>query len=338
MNDVGATTPACCGPRGRDVEMARGAFEAVPGSELVVETQAPIRFADRGSTDGMVCLEATSFRMGSEAADVWTKDGEGPVRDVEVGPVYLDAHAVTNRQFAYFVEATGYVTDAQRFGWSFVFQGHLATKYARRLAATRAVAGLEWWLAVPDARWDRPRGDRSNLKGLSDHPVVHATWNDAVAYCRWAGKRLPTEAEWECAARGGLEQAAYAWGDTLTPGRMHRCNIWQGKFPDQDTGDDGFRGTCPVDAFAPNGLGLYNCCGNVWEWTHDWFCPNYHVAACPETRCQPEGPPGGDRKVQKGGSFLCHRSYCNRYRVAARTGNTPDSSAANAGFRCARDV
>jgi len=309
-----------------------------PGATIKVETQPLIRFANTGSTDGMVFLNAMEFRMGSESREAWAEDGEGPVRQIEVGPYYIDAQAVTNGQFAQFIDATGYVTDAQRFGWSFVFRGHLSPKYAEKLASTRAVVGLDWWLAVPGARWDRPRGERSNVKGLMVHPVVHVTWNDAVAYCRCVGKRLPTEAEWECAARGGWNQAEFAWGNTLEPGGQHRCNIWQGKFPHKDTGADGHLGTCPVNTYDPNAYGLFNCCGNVWEWTNDWFCPSHHVAARAETRQHPEGPTVGERKVQKGGSFLCHRSYCNRYRVAARTGNTPDSSTANAGFRCVRDI
>jgi len=338
MSQPTERSPACCGPQGRAGIEPSGGHIAVPDQTTQVATQAAIRFADTGSTEGMVLLPATSFHMGSVSPEAWDTDGEGPVREVEVGPYYIDACAVTNRQFGAFVSETGYVTDAERFGWSFVFRGHLSAKYARRLAETRAVVGLEWWLSVPGACWDRPLGERSNLKGLYDHPVVHVTWNDAVAYCRWAGKRLPTEAEWECAARGEFDQLPYAWGEMLTPGGRHCCNIWQGRFPEQDTGDDGFRGTCPVDTYAANGHGIFNCCGNVWEWTNDWFCPTFHAEDRPDTRRHPFGPPEGQRKVQKGGSFLCHRSYCNRYRVSARTGNTPDSSAANAGFRCLRDA
>jgi formylglycine-generating enzyme required for sulfatase activity len=164
-----------------------------------------------------------------------------------------------------------------------------------------------------------------------DHPVVHVSWNDAVAYCQWAGRRLPTEAEWEYAARGGLEYARFAWGDELAPEGRWMCNIWQGTFPTENTLADGYLGTAPVDAFDPNGFGLHNVAGNVWEWCADWFSATHpHTSTV-----DPKGPPGGESRVIRGGSYLCHHSYCNRYRVAARTGNTPDSSTGNMGFRCA---
>lgn len=288
--------------------------------------------------DGFGGGSGGSFLMGTDSDEAWKDDGEGPVREVALRPFYIDACAVSNAQFEKFVEATHYVTDAERFGWSFVFRGHLPKKFADQLAKTRAVMGLTWWLAVPGAYWRRPEGERSDLKGRADCPVVHVTWNDAMRYAAWAGKRLPTEAEWEYAARGGLEQAIYPWGNELEPRGKHRCNIWQGRFPEIDAGKDGFTRPCPVDAFEPNGFGLYNVSGNVWEWTGDWFDPAWHLSASPATRDNPIGPPQGDRKLQKGGSYLCHRSYCNRYRVAARTGNTPDSSTTNNGFRCARDA
>lgn len=176
-----------------------------------------------------------------------------------------------------------------------------------------------------------PEGRGSNVRKRGDYPAVHLSWNDATAYAAWAGKRLPTEAEWEYAARGGLENKTYAWGNELHPGGKHMCNIWQGVFPEQDTGEDGFSGTCPVDAFSSNGFGLYNMAGNVWEWCSDWFSPTHHTDCADR---DPTGPDWGSSKTMKGGSFLCHSSYCNRYRVAARTSNTPDSSTANLGFRC----
>jgi len=333
---------ACCTPDSGNAASVKRAPDAVTGMGTrvmsEVETAERIDFADHGATSNMIRIDDGSFRMGTDSPKAWEADGEGPVREIMLRPFYIDVAAVTNQQFKAFIAATGYRTDAEKFGWSFVFFNHLARKAVDRLARERAVVGLEWWIAVPGTRWDRPTGERSGLKGKMDHPVTHVSWNDTVAYCRWAGKRLPSEAEWECAARGGLEQALYPWGDELTPRRVHRCNIWQGKFPSHDTGEDGYTSTCPVDAFGANGFGLYNCAGNVWEWTNDWFCPSFHVPELPETRDNPRGPEDGTRKVQKGGSFLCHRSYCNRYRVAARISNTPDSSAANAGFRCVRDI
>jgi formylglycine-generating enzyme required for sulfatase activity len=272
--------------------------------------------------------------MGSADEDGWTKDGEGPVREVELAPFRIDHTAVTNEGFAEFVEATGYRTEAERFGWSFVFHLLVPAKIKRKEAGTRRVQGLQWWIAVEDAFWRKPEGPGSNIKKRMDHPVVHVSWNDAAAYAEWAGKRLPTEAEWECAARGGLVQKRYCWGDELRPGGKHMCNIWQGRFPHENSAEDGWVGTAPANSFPANGYGLRNMAGNVWEWCADWFSADWHVSATAATRVNPRGPQSGDRRVMRGGSYLCHDSYCNRYRVGARTGNTPDSSTGNCGFRC----
>jgi Uncharacterized conserved protein len=242
----------------------------------------------------------------------------------------MDSYPVTNGVFREFIAATGYTTEAERFGWSFVFHTHIPKQ-----AVDDTVRGIEWWCKVTGAAWNRPEGPDSNVDARENYPVVHVSWNDALEYCKWAGKRLPTEAEWEYAARGGLEQKIYPWGDELTPGGKHLCNIWQGSFPDVDLGEDGFTAPAPVDAYPPNGYGLYTITGNAWEWCADWFHPSWHVNA---TRKNPVGPPEGSVRVMKGGSYLCHKSYCNRYRVAARTSNTPDSSTTNISFRCVRDV
>ena len=240
----------------------------------------------------------------------------------------IACHAVSNMQFGDFVRATGYTTDAERYGWSFVFQNFLSDD-VKRAIGSRA-ADTPWWLPVPHAYWAQPEGPPSTILDRLDHPTVHISWNDARAYCRWSRTRLPTEAEWEFAARGGMEEAKYPWGDDLTAAGNHRCNIWQGSFPDHDSAEDGYAGTAPVHAFEPNGYGLHNMAGNVWEWCEDFFSPAYHRVTAPVNPLQRE--PAAHRSL-RGGSFLCHESYCNRYRVAARSSNAPDSSSSNIGFR-----
>jgi formylglycine-generating enzyme len=278
----------------------------------------------------MVSLPGGVFVVGSDDQFVYPEDGENP-REVELGAFMIDSCAVSNREFAEFVAAAAYVTEAERFGWSFVFGGLLPDDFP----PTRGVAAAPWWRQVYGADWRHPEGPQSDVGERPDHPVVHVSFNDARSYCAWAGKRLPTEAEWEFAARGGLDRATFPWGDELEPGGEHRMNVWQGRFPNENTLADGYFGTSPVDAFAPNGYGLYNVTGNVWEWTADWYDPSFRPE---DRRKDPAGPPTGTRKVQKGGSHLCHASYCRRYRVAARQGNEPDSSAGNLGFRCAADA
>lgn len=326
----------CCVPAAR--ELVQGAPQGCGADALLSAgngTAENIFSASSGSTEGMILVEGRRFLMGTEDADAWIEDGEGPIREVALQPFYLDRVAVTNARFAAFVQETGYRTEAERFGWSYVFRSQLPRSKQRKLRDTRTVLGLQWWYAVEGALWRKPEGSGSNIRKRMDHPVIHVSWSDAIAYCAWAGKRLPTEAEWEYAARGGLEQKPYPWGDELVPGGKHRCNIWQGRFPDNDSARDGYRGTAPVRSFKPNGYGFNNMSGNVWEWCLDWFDPSWHLTA---SRENPMGPEFGEKKMMKGGSYLCHRSYCNRYRVAARTGNTPDSSTGNCGFRCARDV
>jgi sulfatase modifying factor 1 len=270
---------------------------------------------------GFVTLAAGRFLMGTEDDEGFPDDMEGPVRLVEVKAFRMAKTTVTNRHFANFVADTGYVTDAERFGWSFVFHLLLAPT-ARRAVIEAHVAAAPWWLAVREATWASPEGPGSSTAGREDHPVVHVSHNDAAAYCGWSGTRLPTEAEWEYAARGGLEQAKYPWGDDLTPRGQHRCNIWQGTFPTVNTCQDGYLGTAPAKSFRPNGYGLYNVAGNVWEITAD----SWRDAA---------GHEQSGERVIRGGSYLCHDSYCNRYRVAARSRTTLDSTTGNTGFRVA---
>ena len=293
-------------------------------------TSAERRRVTAGSTTDMALLDGGRFLMGSESPEAFAHDGEGPVREVLLDPFYISKFPVTNAQFAEFVARTGYVTEAQRWGWSFVFRNHVPE--AQRKPALPATP---WWIRVDAADWAHPEGPHSAAQERPHHPVVQVSWNDAQAYSAWAGLRLPTEAEWEFAARGGLEQKTYPWGDELLPGGRHMCNIWQGTFPDIDLAEDGFSAPAPVDSFAPNGYGLHTVAGNVWEWCADHFDAQWHRTA---THVNPVGPPTGQTRVMKGGSYLCHASVCFRYRNAARTANTPDSATGNIGFRVVRDV
>lgn len=304
----------CCAPR-RDGGRTDG------GPSRVECATEPVDHDD-------VAIDGGSFEMGDAFDEGYRQDGERPVHRVELSAFRIDRHQVTNRQFGRFVEATGYVTEAERFGTSAVF--HLLVQAADVDTVGRA-GPAPWWAEVRGAMWSQPYGARSDLTGLDEHPVVHVSWNDAVAYARWAGRRLPTEAEWECAARGGHAGRRYAWGDDLLgDGGLHMCNIWQGDFPTSNSADDGFVATSPVGSFPPNDYGLFDMAGNVWDWCADWFSPHtYREATSPD----PTGPRAGSARVMRGGSYLCHASYCNRYRVAARSYNTPDSSSGNCGFR-----
>jgi formylglycine-generating enzyme required for sulfatase activity len=313
--------PPCCVP-----SRQRAALLAMPGNTLE-------RVKD-GSVEGMIKLDHGTFLMGTNSTEGFPADGEGPVREIALDPFYIDAAPVTNAQFAEFVRATGYRTEAEQFQWSFVFQGHIPEELRTKIVEDTVLAA-PWWCKVAGASWSHPEGPESSIGNREEHPVTHVSWKDANEFARWAGKRLPTEAEWEFAARGGLEQQRFPWGDELTPGGRHMCNIWQGEFPKIDLAEDGYAGTSPVRAFPPNGHGLYSVSGNTWEWCADWFHPSYHLVA---GRTNPTGPAQGRGRVMRGGSYLCHASYCNRYRVAARTSNTPDSSTTNIGFRCVRDV
>jgi sulfatase modifying factor 1 len=276
----------------------------------------------------LVALPGGAFRMGSDGAEGYAQDGEGPSREVRLSPFSIAATTVTNAQFAAFVRATAYVTEAEAAGRSFVFW--LQVDETRRATLRRIPDGLPWWLDVPDACWQRPQGPGSTVDHRGDHPVVHVSWHDAMAYCAWAGVRLPTEAEWEYAARGGLTGARYPWGDEFGAEGDGLCNTWRGEFPSRPRTPPG---TLPVTSHAPNGHGLYNMAGNVWEWCADWFSPRYHAETSSDN---PRDERVSGQRSMRGGSFLCHASYCNRYRVAGRHANTPSSSASHCGFRVAR--
>ncbi len=267
--------------------------------------------------------------MGNDGSDAVVEDGEGPARPVKLSAFSISATAVTNREFGEFVRATRYVTDAEAAVSSFVF--YLQVPEAMRKSARQVATGLPWWMPVENASWQRPEGPGSHIHERPDHPVVHVSWNDALAYCEWFGTRLPTEAEWECAARGGLETKRFAWGDELMRDGAPRCNVWRGEFPNAPA--EGWQpGPVTVASNEPNGFGLYNVCGNVWEWCADWFTPAYHTQTAQQDPLQLHPT---DRRSMRGGSFLCHDSYCNRYRVAARSSNTSHSSSGNLGFRVA---
>jgi formylglycine-generating enzyme required for sulfatase activity len=302
----------------------------------------------------MAVIPAATFWMGSD--DHYPE--EAPRRRVAVDAFEIDWAPVTNAAFARFVAATGYVTFAERApdpgAYPEADPSLLTPGSAVFTPPDHPVPARDpfsWWSYVPGADWRHPYGPESSLDGFADHPVVHVAFEDAAAYARWAAKRLPTEAEWECAARGGLEGAAYAWGDELAPGGRMLANYWQGRFPHENLEIDGYARTSPVGAFPANDFGLLDMIGNVWEWTQDW----YALAEQKNERpcCVPKNPRGGSeaasreasdpgrnfgRKVLKGGSHLCAESYCRRYRPAARYPQTIDSTTSHIGFRCARSV
>jgi len=282
--------------------------------------------------DMITFKDTVHFMMGTDDPNDVTiaGDGETPARFVGLSPFSIDKYEVSNGEFAEFVQATGYKTEAHKFGNSFVMDYFLSKEVSSKI--TQAVAGAQWWLPVQGANWRKPEGGSSNIENRMNHPVVHVSWNDANAFCSWKGKRLPTEAEWEYACRGGKQDRLYPWGNKFKPNDEYRVNIWQGKFPEENSKEDGFAGTCPVDQFKQNKFGLYNMVGNVWEWTSDWFT----TAHPNKPQKNPRGPNGGQDKVKKGGSFMCSKKFCYRYRCSARDKNTADSSASNLGFRCAK--
>nr|WP_268751232.1 formylglycine-generating enzyme family protein [Enteractinococcus helveticum] len=273
-------------------------------------------------------MPSGKFWMGDHWDEGYAQDGEGPVHEVELGGFLIGSTAVTNEQFAFFVRETGYQTTAEQYGTSAVFY---AAFQGRRSDVINRVTGVPWWLTVQGANWRHPNGPASSFEGKDDHPVVHISWQDALAYCHWAEARLPTEAEWEYAARGGFDAKRFAWGNELLLNGKWNCNIWQGHFPKENAAEDGYLTTAPAKTYQPNGYGLWQMTGNIWEWCQDWFATDYYSSGPPVW--EPQGPDSGTHRVLRGGSYLCHSSYCNRYRVAARSKNTPDSTSGNIGFR-----
>ncbi len=335
--------------------VAADAGERAPGGASPAgPDRAPGHASPPGKApDGMAWIPGGTFRMGSDHH----YPEEAPAHTVRVDGFFVDRHAVTNTQFRKFVEATGHVTLAERPANAADYPGAKPELLVPSSVMFRKSDGPvdmrnhhNWWTYVAGADWRHPRGPGSSLQGLWNHPVVHVAYEDAEAYAQWAGKELPTEAEWEFAARGGLEDAEFAWGDELMPGGKPMANTWQGEFPWQNTGEDGYEWTAPVEAYAPNGYGLYEMCGNVWEWTSDFYQDHGKIR---KPCCTMENPRGCDleasidartpeiripRRVMKGGSYLCAPNYCRRYRPAARMPQSIDTSTCHLGFRCVMRV
>ena len=298
--------------------------------------------------DDMVWVPGGTFWMGANDP---TGDDARPAHLVSVDPFWMDQTEVTNQQFVRFVKETGYVTVAERTPDPKEFPGVPVEKVVAGSAVFKPPSGpvslenpLVWWDYVPGACWKHPEGPGSSIEGKDNDPVVHVCYDDALAYARWAGKRLPTEAEWEFAARGGLDRKRFVWGDEMTPGGRWVVNNWQGRFPTENVKADGYDRLAPVASFPSNGFGLYDMAGNVWEWCADWYRPGYEVIGPPPMK-NPKGPPssydpmepGQPKRVHRGGSFLCSDLYCTRYLPGARGCGAPDSGASNLGFRCVKD-
>lgn len=276
------------------------------------------------------------YLVGTNSQEGFEKDKEGPQVLVWMNEFKMSTTPITNEEFNRFIEATGYVTEAEKFGWSYVF--HYFLSMEEKIKA-QEMSGLNWWLAVEGADWNHPEGANSSIEDRWNHPVVHVSRNDALAYCEFTGSRLPTEIEWEIAAKGGTTNERYPWGDAFLIDGQHQCNIWQGEFPLTNTLEDGYDKTAPVKSYLPNNYGLYQMVGNIWEWCLNpqgidldvfqkrdslYFLKNYQSI-------------DDQSYALKGGSFLCHESYCKRYRIAARNGNTGSSTSNNMGFRCVND-
>jgi formylglycine-generating enzyme required for sulfatase activity len=325
------------------------------GSQAVVNTGAATGVntapAPGPAPEEMVWIPGGTFRMGCDDCNM--PDAE-PVHLVTVDGFWMDKTPITNAQFEKFVKATGYKTIAERKPDPKDFPGAPAENLVPGCAVFSPPSHdvpldnpYVWWRYVPGASWKHPEGPGSSTKGREDHPVVHIAWEDAVAYAKWAGKRLPTEAEFEFAARGGADGKRFAWGDELKPGGKWPANIFQGRFPAKNSGDDGYLTTSPVTAFPPNGFGLYDVGGNVWQWCSDWYRPDYfEKLAAQGVAKNPKGPedsfdpqePGVPKRVQKSGSFLCSDRYCARYHVGSRGKGAVDSGSSNVGFRCAKSA
>ncbi|MGC1275639.1 MAG: formylglycine-generating enzyme family protein [Planctomycetaceae bacterium] len=330
-----------------------------PDPPSLSESNPITMMPDGPAPAGMVWIPGGSFQMGNSDPAANQQD-EAPVHDVTLDGFWMDATEVTNRQFQEFVDATGYVTTAERPIERDDLQGQIPAAALASIPdealdpssicfnssfdpATIDRSDPRWpysvWQIIKGANWRQPEGPGSSIDDRMEHPVVHVSWDDAVAYCEWVGKRLPTEAEWEYAARGGLADATYPWGDQREPAGKYVANIWQGDFPYENNVDDGFKTSSPVKAFPPNAYGLYDLSGNVWEWCHDWYRPDYYAKS---PNRNPTGPsssfdpqePTISKRVQRGGSFMCSDTYCIGYRVSARMKGDLKTGTFHCGFRC----
>lgn len=285
----------------------------------------------------MILIPGGEYEIGTNDNIGSFYDLEGPITKIKLDSFYIDETSVTNEEFMEFVKETDYVTEAEKFGWSYVFHIFLTDEIKEK---STSLDGLNWWYAVAGANWKHPEGKGSNILDRLDHPVVHVSRNDALAYCKWANKRLPTEAEWEVAAKGGTDKTKFYWGEELLEDGKHHCNVWQGEFPVSNSKEDGYIGTAPVKTYDTNGYGLYQMIGNVWEWCLnparvplEYFNKHTSKEILKENIKEDD-----ERYAIKGGSFLCHHTYCKRYRIAARTGNTGQSTTNHMGFRCVKDL
>jgi formylglycine-generating enzyme required for sulfatase activity len=302
--------------------------------------------------EGMVWVPGGEFWMGSDF--VMFRDAQ-PVHRVNVDGFFMDCTEVTNEQFERFVTSTGYKTVAERIPRSEDYPGAIAENLVPGSVVFTVPSGpvplnnpFQWWSYVPHASWRHPEGADSTIRDRMNHPVVHVAYEDVLAYAVWRGKRLPTEAEWEFAARGGLDRKPYTWGERFAPQGTFMANSFQGHFPDDNTGQDGFEATAPVGSFSPNGYGLYDMAGNVWEWTSDWYRPDYYRALAASGRVErnPQGPsdsydpsePGAQKKVHKGGSYLCTDQYCARYMPGGRGKGAIDTGTSHLGFRLVKEA
>ncbi|RYY17152.1 MAG: formylglycine-generating enzyme family protein [Chitinophagaceae bacterium] len=361
---IGLTLLSC--ESGKPEKQDDISLAAARDSAALCATPLPSRYAaaapatafngvDSAEKNGMVWIEGGQFTMG--AADKQGRQDEYPQHTVQVSGFWMDITEVTNAQFGAFTRATGYITTAEKKpDWEEIKKqvpagtpkppDSVLVPSSLVFVASQSPIPLhdasQWWQWTNGANWKHPRGPGSNIIGKENYPVVHISWDDANAYAKWAGKRLPTEAEWEFAARSGMQGKIYTWGDEPVNQGKQKTNIWQGRFPDDNKVQDGYAGSAPVKSFKPNSYGLYDVAGNVWEWCSDWYDETYYSSIASKTVTDPKGPaasndpqePGVPKRVVRGGSFLCHDSYCASYRVSARMKTSPDTGLEHTGFRC----